>query len=145
MAVLSFLSSSRFYPRENEAAATLRECGTGTGKENAKCGRRIGKQRETPLVRAWKAGARGRGGGGGGRNSYERTESTRFTLRGNSGVHSRTSKSENSISVNRKLVDLREKERERERKRSTIRAQMMDFTIIPFDVADAIINLRVLI
>lgn len=95
--------SSRFYPRENGAVATLRECGAGTGKENAKCGRRIGKQRKTPLVPgAWKTamgivGSRGGDGGG----IHTRIENTRFTLRGNSGVHSRTSKSQNSISVNR--------------------------------------------
>lgn len=112
----------------------------GPGKENAKCGRRIGKQRETPLVRAWKtessSGKWRRDGGG----IHTRTESTRFTLRGNSGVHSRTSKSENSISVNRSWWtwgrDERGREREREWKRSTIRAQMMEFTIISFDVAN---------
>lgn len=47
---------------------------------------------------------------------HTRIESTRFTLRGNSGVHSRTSKSQNSISVNRCWWTWgREKERESER------------------------------
>lgn len=45
-------------------------------------------------------GSRGEGDGDGG-GIHTRIESTRFTLRGNSGVHSRMSKSENSISVNR--------------------------------------------
>lgn len=70
---------------------------------------------------------------------------TRFTLRENSGVHSRTSKSRNSISAANRSRQTCEKEGKRKGKRgkenereNDVRrlGQMMEFTIIFSDMAD---------
>lgn len=57
-------SPSRFYPRENGVVVTRRECAAGAAerkRRNAKCGRRMGKQRVTQPreLGVWKTGYAG--------------------------------------------------------------------------------------